>query len=127
MDYDDKQRRDTVTDLSNLGKIKSSLTVKKVWPKTTNPDSRCRQHHLPKGPSRGTLQATILPYTQVGSQVVAAHEEKTANKLTTEMWDLRTPSLGTTCTTATLPTLFLKLISLKAVCVLEHSPPPTQT
>lgn len=94
MDYDDKQRRDIVTDLSNLGKIKSSLTARNLRPKTTNFDSRCRQYHFPKGLSRDTLQATILTYTQVGSQVVAAYEEKTASKLTTECEIQELPPLG---------------------------------
>lgn len=105
MDYDDKQRRDIVTDWAIWGKSNHHFTARNLRPKPQTLDSRCRQYHFLRGLSRDTLQATILTYTQVGSQVVAAYEEKTASKLTTEC-EIQELSLGTTYTTATLPTLF---------------------
>lgn len=94
MDYDDKQRRDIVTDLSNLGKSNHHLLLE-IWdlkPQTLIQDVGSTTSL--RGYPGTALQATILTYTQVGSQVVAAYEEKNSSKLTTECEIQELPPLG---------------------------------
>lgn len=84
---------------------------------------------LPKELSSGNLQAIILTYIQAGSgvKVTAEYEKENSNELTTEKWDLRTDSLGATCTTLNLCALshytFFTNVFESSLCFGTHPKP----